>query len=451
MNAVRISGSKRVTRRALTTLLAGGTAAVAAGAGKVAGAQALSGSISVGFQQGHGVEPFVRSTVEQLLAMNPEVEIDLQPFAPGDFATQLVLQLAMGQAPDVFILSGALIAELASSGMISPLDMWLESWEGWEQYPAFVRDAITWEGSVWGLPYPVDMHFLYYRRDLFAQSGLPVDWQPAHPEDILGAARALKNAVPKAIPYSLYAGANGGNSTVIRGFIPLVAAFGGSLTDESGLWIIDSCPIRQALSYYEQAFLLDQTVPQDVMTGASPVDAMRDAMGEGTLGIVYDGCWVYQSWLSSNEADARENIGFASFPREDGSLFSIGGIGNSWFINASCENKELAWAFLAAFNNRENHIALNSADPHIPARTDAAMDQVFQGTEFLQTMVASSDRLLLAPPDPAFRELIPIVQHATGIVASGETSPDEAIERYASELTRILGEDRVTTQPTCNG
>ncbi len=441
----------RITRRAFHALIASGTAAVATGLGPVVRAQSLAGSISVGYQQGHVVEPFVVSTAEQLRAANPDAEIELKPFAAGDFTTQLVLQLAMGQAPDVFLLSGAVIAELASSGMVAPLDSWLDTWDGWEQYPSIVRDAITWEGSVWGLPYPVDMHFLYYRRDLFTRAGLPVEWQPSNPDDILSAARTLKDSLPDVIPYALYAGANGGTSTVVRGFIPVVAAFGGTLTDESGLWIIDSCPIRQALSYYERAFQVDQTVPQDVMTGASPVTAMRDAMGEGTLGILYDGCWNYQSWLNANEADTLENIGYAHFPRIDGSPFSIGGIGNSWFINARCENPELAWAYLAAFNSRENHVALNSGDPHIPARSDAAADPVFQSTEFLQAMIASSEHLLLAAPDPAFRELIAVVQNATGIVASGDASPEEAVERYASELGRILGEDRVTTAPPCGG
>ena len=62
-------------------------------------------------------------------------------------------------------------------------------------------------------------------------------------------------------------------------------------------------------------------------------------------------------------------------------------------------------------------------------------------------MVASSSSLILADPDPAYRQLITIVQNATGIVATGEATPDEALERYTSELTRVLGEGNVVRQP----
>ena len=274
------------------------------------------------------------------------------------------------------------------------------------------------------------------------------EWQPDRPEDILEAALVIRNGAEDVIPYALYAGANGGNGTVARGFIPLVYAYGGWLTDENGLWYIDSCPIRQTLQYYERAYQIDQTVPQDVMTGASPHTAMRQALGNGELGILYEGCWTYKPWVTADPARS-EHIGFAQFPTADERApFAVGGTGNSWYMNARSESKDLAWEFIAAFSSAENQVAMNVADQHIPPRSDAAADAAFQSDAFLQAMVASADDLLLAEPDPAFRGLITIVQNATGIVATGEASPEESLERYASELIRVLGEENVVRE-TC--
>jgi hypothetical protein len=62
-------------------------------------------------------------------------------------------------------------------------------------------------------------------------------------------------------------------------------------------------------------------------------------------------------------------------------------------------------------------------------------------------MVGSADSLLLTAPDRSFLQLVGIVQNATGLIATGEATPDEAATRYAEELTRVLGEDNVVSQP----
>ncbi len=416
---------------------------------KSVAASQLSGAIRLGFD---GADPlissFVESAVEELGTQHAGAEVHLEPYAVGNAAVQIVLQLSTGQGPDVFLLSAALIGELASSGYVEPLDSWLEQWDGWPQYRDAYRGAITWNDSVWALPYAIDTHFLYYRRDLFDKAGLATEWQPAEPEEILAVARSIRDLGNEdLIPYVLYAGANGGNSTVVRGFAPLVKSYGGALKNTAGQWIVDSCPIRAALDHYAQAYRRDQTVPEFVLTGATPVLAAREAFGAGEVGISYEGCWVFKDWLSKDEEDTLQNVGFVPFPGGGGNApFSVGGIGNSWFMNAQSEHKDLAWAFIAAFNSMEAQVALNLADPHIPARSDSAADPVFQADPFLTAMVATADDLLLTVPDPAFRELIPIVQHATGMVASGEAVADEAIERYVSELQRVLGDDETVRE-----
>ncbi|CAN5773213.1 ABC transporter substrate-binding protein [soil metagenome] len=441
---------RRLDRRAL---FAGGAAIGAAAvlpSTSWVHAQDSMGTIQIGFDgSNQTVRPFVEATAEELASSNPNASVQVEASAGGSYATQLVLQLNRGQGPDVFLLSGVAVAELAEAGLVAPLTDFVANWDDWSEYRVEFRATVTYAGDVWAIPYPMDTHFLYYRRDLFAGAGLPDPWNPETPADILQAALTIKGEYPDAIPYALYAGANGGNSTVARGFVPLVHAYGGTLMDDDGLWIIDSCAIRDALTFYEQAFQVDQVVPQDVMTGASPPSAMRQAMGDGTLGILYEGSWTYQPWLEDDPESTEANIGLAFFPTaDDREPFAVGGTGNCWYINASSKHPDLAWRFIEAFNAPANQVALNLVDPHIPARSDAASDPSFQRTEFLSAMVASADVLLLADPDPAFRELITIVQNATGIVATGEADSETAVERYASELTRVLSEGNVVRQ-TC--
>jgi maltose-binding protein MalE len=134
-------------------------------------------------------------------------------------------------------------------------------------------------------------------------------------------------------------------------------------------------------------------------------------------------------------------------PTADGApAFTIGGFGVTWFINARTTSPDLAWSFVAAMSSRDPLVRINLDDPHIPPRSDSAADPAFQDGAFLQAMVESIDAAVFNPPEPEYQELVGIIQNATGIVATGEVTAAEAVERYADELTRVLGEENVVKQ-----
>jgi multiple sugar transport system substrate-binding protein len=441
--------SRRTVFRGAAGLAGAATLGGGIGSARPARAQGLTGKITVGFEGSNAaLATLMDSVAAAVKVANPAVEIELQPAPGGNYQTQLFLALSAGRAPDVFVITGLGIGELGAAGFLAPLDGYLAGWDGWPEYPETVRKAITYQDTIFGLPYVLDTHFLYYRQDLFERAGLPRVWQPSTPDDILAAARQLKSALPEVMAYGLYAGANGGNSTAVRGFLPLVYAYGGSLTDETGKWIIDSCAIRSALAYYQTAYQVDQTVPEQAMTAANPSSMLRQAFATGELAMIYDGSWVYGDWEAAVPEIAREQTGFVLFPTADGRPpFAVGGLGNTWYINAKAGQKDLAWTFVAAANAPEALVAVNSVSPHIPPRMDAATDPAFQASPFLSAMVGTLDDLVIAAPDPSYRQLIGVIQNATGVVAAGEGGPEEAATRYADEMTRILGKDRVVKRP----
>lgn len=441
---------RHVSRRTLMrTVAASALLLPYAGRSSTATAQELSGKITVSFEGSDvTLAPIVEKNAQAIMTAHDGVEIEVKQAPGGNFATQLFLALSTNRGPDVFALTGLGIGELSAAGFLEPLDSRLANWDGWSQFPEIVRRSITFQNSVWALPVELDTHFLYYRKDLFEQAGIPREWAPETPEDILAAARQLKTSLPDIIPYAIYSGANGGNATPVRGFLPILFAYGGDLTDETGKWIIDSCAVRRTLEYYATAYQIDQTVPQQVMTAADPQSTMRDAFGNGELGIVFDGSWAYGQWLANDEADTTENIGYVLHPAADGRPpFTVGGVGTCWYINAQSKNKDLAWAFVQSMVSREDIVAINLADPHVPSRDDAASDPAFQANPFLADMIDTLAAMQIRPPDPAYRNLIGIVQNATGIVATGEATPEEAVARYAQDLTAVLGSENVVAQP----
>ncbi len=450
MTAPEVSSGRLSRRSALLGSAAAGAALLRPAQGRTA-QEALSGQLTVGCDESQVASiAALEAAAAEISAENPDVEIVIKPSPPDSFLIQMALQFATGRAPDVVMLSGTFLGELAAGGYVIPLEDRLAGWEGWPQIPEAFRQSLSWNGSVWGLPLQMDSHFVYFRRDIFAQAGLPADWSPSHPDDLLDAAIAVRDAVPGVMPFALYAGANAGLDTPGRGFVPLIAAYDGTFKDENGLWIVDSCAIRAALAFYERAYQIDRTVPEHVATDSNPVEAMRQAMLDGELALLHEGSWAYGEWLTEDPETTREQIGFAMMPSIDGeSQAVLGSPANTLVINARSEQQELAWQFLEAANTRERQVELSIADPHVPSRLDAQEVLAAADDPFLQALIASADSLMLFEPDPGLREIIGIIQDGTGAVAVGRATPAEVLDHYASELARIFGEENVVFQP-CN-
>ncbi|MEZ4532553.1 MAG: extracellular solute-binding protein [Thermomicrobiales bacterium] len=318
---MRIAGPSRpVTRR---SLLAGGSAALAGAILARHGdslAQGLSGSIVLGYEGANErVGPFIEAAAQAVMAANPGTSIEIVPSTGANYLTQLAMQLFTNTAPDAFFTLAVGAGELAKGGFIRTLDDYLATWDGWAQYGERARFGVTLQDAIWALPWGLTVSFLFYRKDLFAAAGLPVDWQPASRDDIIGAAEAIKASNPDVIPYSLYSGANGETATGSE-FMNLIYSNGGTLTDPNGKWYIDSCPIHGTLEHYETAFQTAAVIPQSVLTDVSPLVTIPGYFGDGELGILRESAKWYGYWTEEDAALA-EQIGVAYFPgkrRPDG-------------------------------------------------------------------------------------------------------------------------------------
>jgi len=411
--------------------------------------QGVTGEITVSYPDEAGYKPpFVDAAAKAVQDANPgaTVNVDLQKTGDDDYYTKLLLALDSGDAPDVFHFGGAQIGELADAGYIQPLDDYVGKWEDWQYYPDSVRSGVTYQGHIYGIPYGLDTRFLYYRKDRLAEAGLAPDWQPANVQGILDAAKAVQTS-GKAIPYALYAGQAGSSGTSDHAFVPLVWAYGGDVIDADGKWIGNSAAIVKALTYYQTAFQTDKLVPDNILTDPKPWTEMREKLGKGELALLFEGGWVYGGWASTDAAGTSANVGYLLHPTETGGpSFTIGGPGTVWYISASSKNQDLAWEFIKAFNNKDTVAQLNIQDPHPVARTDSAQVPEFQANKFLVDSTESLKSARFVPPDPNYSKYITAVQTATGNVATGDASPEDAAKRLADDIARSIGDDKVVTQ-----
>jgi multiple sugar transport system substrate-binding protein len=428
---------------------AGGSAPAGGSGVPPASGGGVTGTINVSYPDEAGLKPkYVEQAAAAVKAQfsGADVKIDLQKVGDDDFYTKLLLALDSGTGPDVFHVGGSSIGELADASYFEPLDDYVSQWADWSQYPDSVKSGVTYKGSVWAIPYGLDMRWLYYRKDDLQKAGLAADWQPANVQGILDAATAVKNAKESnVLPYALYAGPAGSSGTADHAFVPLLWAYGGELQDSSGKWIGDSPATKKVMAYYQKAY--DGLSPKEILTSTKPWTAMREKLGNGQLALLFEGGWVYGGWASADKAATEKNVGYVLHPTETGGpSFTIGGPGTCWYISSRSANKQGAWEFIKAFNTADIVGKLNAEDPHPVARKDAADVAEFKASKYNVDATAALEKAKFVPPDPGYSKVIEAIQKATARVAAGELGPDDAAKRYTDDLTQALGADKVVSQ-----
>ncbi len=409
----------------------------------------LTGTIKVSYPDELGKKPaYVQAAADAVTKANAgaKVEIDLQKISSGDYYTKLLLGLGAKEAPDVTHVGGDRIGEMVDAGFLEPLDAYLAKWDDWKYYPDAVKQGVTYKGKVYGIPYGLDTRFLYYRKDAFEKAGLDPNWQPKNVNDIQEAAKQLQAKVPNIIPYVLYAGQAGDTGTANHAFVPTLWAFGGELQNRDGKWVGDSPALRKALAYYEAAYKTNKLVPNEVLTSPKPWTAMREKLGNGELGILFEGGWVYGGWAAKDKAATQKNVGYLLYPTETGGpSFTVGGPGTVWMMTSQSKNKDLAWEFIKTWNNKDTVAKLNVDDPHPVARTDSADVAEFKADKFLVDSTESLKKAKFTPVDAGWGKVITAIQGATGRVASGEGSVEDTAKRFTDDLKRALGDANVVT------
>ena len=142
---------------------------------------------------------------------------------------------------DVYSFDPFWTAQMASAGLLEPLDDLVAAWPDWQQYPPWMQAMGSYQGHVYMIPTLTDVRGIYYRKDLFEQAGLPADWQPHDWNDIFTAGDALRK-LPGVTPIQWDAGKSFGEATTMQGFILALLSAGGTLYN--GQWVASGPAMR---------------------------------------------------------------------------------------------------------------------------------------------------------------------------------------------------------------
>ncbi|MFF8093766.1 extracellular solute-binding protein [Streptomyces sp. NPDC016675] len=433
----------------LTALASTALAACGSGSGddpdtvKVSFKQSTDNSIKV-------MDTYLGDIKKQFEKANPGKKVELVPIKAPDseYYTKLQQMLRSPKtAPDLVYEDTFLINSDITSGYLKPLDDYLAEWKDWDQFIDTAKAAAKGEdGKTYGVPDGTDTRGLWFSKDVFAKAGLPADWQPKTWDEVLAAARTIKEKVPGVTPLNVYTGKPAGEAATMQGFEMLLygTGDGGSdpLYDRSGKkWITAGQGFEDSLAFVETVY--KEKLGPEVSDALDPnfgTKVRGELLPQGKLGIALDGSWLPQDWLegSGHEwPDWSKELGLAAMPTQNGQApgrVSMSG-GWTWSIPAKAGNPDLAFEFVKTMQTKANAQKWYIANSGIAVREDVANDPAYvaaqPGITFFTDLVADTH---YRPAYPAYPKVSVAIQEAMEGVTTGDKTVEEAARDYDEAL-----------------
>ncbi|MFI6336729.1 extracellular solute-binding protein [Streptomyces sp. NPDC050535] len=407
------------------------------------------------------MDTYLGEMKKQFEKANPGKKVELVPIKAPDseYYTKLQQMLRSPKtAPDLVYEDTFLINSDITSGYLKPLDSYLAKWADWNQFIDTAKTAAkAQDGKTYGVPDGTDTRGLWFDRAIFKQAGLPQDWQPKTWDEVLDAARAIKEKVPGVTPLNIYTGKPAGEAATMQGFEMLLYGTGDGSTDPlydtaSKKWITGSQAFKDSLGFVETVF--KEKLGPEVSDALDPNIATTvrgELLPEGKLGINLDGSWLPQDWLEGaghSWPEWSEKLGLASMPTQNGQApgkVSMSG-GWTWAVPAKASNPDLAFKFIETMQTKANAQKWYIANSGIAVRKDVAADPAYveaqPGIKFFTDLVASTH---YRPAYPAYPKVSTAIQEAMEGVTTGDNSVDKAASGYDEEL-KTATDDQVITK-----
>ena len=437
------------TLLALTLAAAGTLPACGGGSGsdpdtvKVSYKQSTDNSIKV-------MDTYLADIKKQFEKANPGKKVEFVPIKAPDseYYTKLQQMLRSPKtAPDLVYEDTFLINSDITSGYLKPLDPYLAKWQDWNQFIDTAQAAAKGEdGKTYGVPDGTDTRGLWFSKDVFKKAGLPADWQPKTWNDVLEAARTVKEKVPGVIPLNVYTGKPVGEAATMQTFEMLLYGTNDGTADplydkSAKKWVAGSKGFKDSLSFVETVY--KEKLGPEVSDALDPNVGTRvrgEWLPKGKLAIALDGSWLPQDWLPGSGHEWPEwsdELGLAAMPTQNGQApgkVSMSG-GWTWSVPAKAGNPDLAFEFIKTMQTKANAQKWYIANSGIAVRKDVADDPSYTdaqpGIKFFTDLVASTH---YRPAFPAYPKVSTAVQEAMEGVTTGDMSVDDAAKGYDEEL-----------------
>ncbi|KQS11293.1 sugar ABC transporter substrate-binding protein [Curtobacterium sp. Leaf183] len=441
------------------TRIIAGLAAVAVAAVGLAGCSssgsASSDTIKIAYQKFGAFQQLdaqMKDVKTEYEKANPGKKVTLVPIqAQGnDYYTKLALMnKAAATAPDVMYEDTFLVKADAQAGYLLPLDKYTAKWKDWDQFYDNAKQAGEGvDGKTYGVPMGTDTRALWYNKDIFKKVGLPVPWQPKTWDDVLAAAKTIKEKSPDTIPFNIYSGKAQGEASTMQGFEMLLygADGSGNTLYKDKKWVTGSKQFQESLQFVKDVYQggLGPTPQQALDTNVGTTIA-QTWLPKGQLAIDLDGSWQSGTWLKTGTApwsEWNDVMGQAAMPTQNGQAPGYNSMSGGWTlaVGKNSKNPQAAFDFISTFLNKDGSLKYDTENSQIAVRKDVAEDSAYTDAnptfKFFSGLVEHTN---FRPATSDYSQISNAVQVAMESVMTGQQTPKQAAAAYDDSVVQTVG------------
>lgn len=182
--------------------------------------------------------------------IRPNVDAEYQTVSWTELGKRIVAAIAAGRPPDIVHLDDFGMSVLAEQGMLEPADDVVKA-IGVDDYSPVPLKAVTFKGTVWGVPFSNGFDLLWYRKDLYEKFGLkpPRTW-----DELLHNVKTLHGNLPGVGQmYGIAMALNTSNHTndTVQN---IMWSNGATILDRDGKLALNSPEAVQAYNFQKELF-----------------------------------------------------------------------------------------------------------------------------------------------------------------------------------------------------
>jgi multiple sugar transport system substrate-binding protein len=428
---------RMVLRRAVPVVLVGTLIASAAACGggpkeQGGGSGDPTEPVTITFASWVGNEEGMRRLYQKFREKHPSITVEFQNVPAEQASQKLTAQIAGGNPPDAAYVDAGTVASFASRGALVNLDDYIARSEVVDpnDYVEAFKSFVTYEGSMYGLPFDGESTGLFYRTDLFEEAGL--DGPPTTWEEFEHAAKALTKPEKKQYGFQVFA------PEAAYYWYPWLWQAGGELLSEDNQRVeFDSEVAKRAAEFY--VGLKEYSTPDYL--NSNSYDG-RVAFANGQVAMYVAGAW-FAGVLDDEFPDLAGTWATAPLPEgEAGCATTIAG--DALVLFAGGDHVDAAWKWIEFLSDPENLAdwTYRTEGTLLPPR-QSLLDSpdllerkpILEG--FAEAMECGRSNVIANPKWPEIEQAL---NDQLSRALYGEKSASEALEAAAAEAKEIIAD-----------
>ncbi|HLS61875.1 MAG TPA: sugar ABC transporter substrate-binding protein [Ruania sp.] len=327
-------------RAAALAAAAGLTLAGCAGAGAVTGGGDTE-QIVVAIVSNPQMQDAI-SLQDRFRAEHPGIDVQFVSLPENEARAKITASVATGGGEfDVVMISNYETAMWAENGWIEDLQPYADATEGYrpEDFVPSVREALSYQGDLYSVPFYGESSFLAYREDVFAEQGLQMPDRPTW-DEVADLAAELHDPEENFAGICLRGLAGWGENMAPMSTV--INTYGGQWFDEDWGAALDSPQVRSAVTDYVD---LVRTYGEPGAATAGFGECLT-MFTQGQAAMWYDATSMVSSVEDPSSSTVAGDVGYAPAPVAE---TDAAGWLYSWAlaIPSTSEHKDAAWEFVS--------------------------------------------------------------------------------------------------------